>query len=420
MGGVFCPKCESSVEATAKFCLGCGHDFTTEGAITSTGHDLNQLKEVIRQREDLSMAEKFDMIAKVEEGANPITLGIAAAAVGEEDFEEESDSKKSNIFEEFYSFGESEAAKHAVRAVTRPTSAWALLDSGKLNLGQKMYREAMSVGLDASTQIHTVASGEHDDIDAEAMRAIPVLKPPTRSFCPKCGSDIHANTLMQWRKWRDLSNEVLSIQLEASMEASIIQVAAHFVSEVETLEKKLKQLKKDHRAAKKKLDKLDVEELRKSIEEEIRPGLEEEIRAELGIEAKSSAKGRTAATAGQTKESKAKTGASKGRASSATKSKAGQKKPGLFGGGKKSTKTFEGADGDKPEWFLSEALDTVYDPHGTGKVLKRKTILARSSEGNVRVEDVVLIYSSEGEDGLSELAWTSPITKYIIEAYDGC
>ena len=98
MGGVFCPKCESSVEATAKFCLGCGHDFTTEGAITSTGHDLNQLMEVIRQREDLSMAEKFDMIAKVEEGANPITLGIAAAAVGEEDFEEESDSKKSNIF----------------------------------------------------------------------------------------------------------------------------------------------------------------------------------------------------------------------------------------------------------------------------------------------------------------------------------
>ncbi|HIA89891.1 MAG TPA: zinc ribbon domain-containing protein [Candidatus Poseidoniales archaeon] len=415
MGGVFCPKCESSVEATAKFCLGCGHDFTTEGAITSTGHDLNQLKEVIRQREDLSMAEKFDMIAKVEEGANPITLGIAAAAVGEEDFEDESDSKKSNIFEEFYSFGESEAAKHAVRAVTRPTPAWGLLDSGKLNLGQKMYREAMSVGLDASTQIHTVASGEHDDIDAEAMRAIPVLKPPTRSFCPKCGSDIHANTLMQWRKWRDLSNEVLSIQLEASMEASIIQVAAHFVSEVETLEKKLKQLKKDHRAAKKKLDKLDVEELRKSIEEEIRPELEKEIRTELGIEAKSAAKGRSAAGT-----SKAKEGARKGRASSATKSKAVGKKPGLFGGGKKSTKTFEGADGDKPEWFLSEALDTVYDPHGTGKVLKRKTILARSSEGNVRVEDVVLIYSSEGEDGLSELAWTSPSTKYIIEAYDGC
>nr|MCS5536199.1 zinc ribbon domain-containing protein [Candidatus Poseidoniales archaeon] len=296
MGGVFCPKCESSVEATAKFCLGCGHDFTNEGAITSTGHDLNQLKEVIRQRDDLSMAEKFDMIAKVEEGANPISMGIAAAADGEEDFDDDEDGvRKSNIFEEFYSFGESEAAKHAVRAVTRPTPAWSLLDSGKLNLGQKMYREAMSIGLDASTQIHTVASGEHENIDAEAMRAVPVLKPPTRSFCPKCGSDIHANTLMQWRKWRDLSNEVLSIQLEASMEASIIQVAAHFVSEIETFEKKLKQLKKDHKAAKKKLEKLDVDELRKSIEEEIRPDLEKEIRAELGMESKSSAKGRSAA-----------------------------------------------------------------------------------------------------------------------------
>jgi hypothetical protein len=340
-------------------------------------------------------------------------MGIAAAASGEEDYEEDTEGKKgSNIFEEFYSFGESEAAKHAVRAVTRPTPAWSLLDSGKLNIGQKMYREAMSVGLDASTQIHTVASGEHDDIDAEAMRAVPVLKPPTRSFCPKCGSDIHANTLMQWRKWRDLSNEVLSIQLEASMEASIIQVAAHFVSEIETFEKKLKQLKKDHRAAKKKLSKLDVDELRQSIEEE--------IRAELGMESKSAAKGRTVASAGKAKAG-GKSGASKGQTTTTSKSKAkGKKAGGMFGGGKKSTKTFEGADEDKAEWFLSEALDTVYNPHGTGKVLKRKTILARSSDGNVRVEDVVLIYSSEGEDGLSELAWTSPSTKYIIEAYDSC
>ena len=30
------------------------------------------------------MAEKFDMIAKIEEGANPIKLGIAAPAEGEE------------------------------------------------------------------------------------------------------------------------------------------------------------------------------------------------------------------------------------------------------------------------------------------------------------------------------------------------
>ena len=45
MGGVYCPTCEASVEVTAKFCLSCGHDLTTQGPITATGHDLNQLKE---------------------------------------------------------------------------------------------------------------------------------------------------------------------------------------------------------------------------------------------------------------------------------------------------------------------------------------------------------------------------------------
>ena len=89
-------------------------------------------------------------------------------------------------------------------------------------------------------------------------------------------------------------------------------------------------------------------------------------------------------------------------------------------GGSEAWKTFDGKIEDKPEWFLSDALDTIYDPHGTGKKLKRKTILARSSEGNVRVEDVVMIYTSQGEKGLSELAWTSPFTRYIIEAYDAC
>jgi hypothetical protein len=83
-------------------------------------------------------------------------------------------------------------------------------------------------------------------------------------------------------------------------------------------------------------------------------------------------------------------------------------------------KTYEGEPDGKVDWFLSDALDTVFDPHGTGKVLKPKTILARSAEGNVRVQDVVRIYSGDGEDGLSELAWTSPFTKYIIEAFDAC
>jgi hypothetical protein len=81
MAGVYCPTCEADVEPAAKFCLSCGHDLTGQGPITSTGHDLNQLRDVIRLRDDLSMAEKFDMIAKIEEGANPIKLGIAAPGV---------------------------------------------------------------------------------------------------------------------------------------------------------------------------------------------------------------------------------------------------------------------------------------------------------------------------------------------------
>ena len=92
---------------------------------------------------------------------------------------------------------------------------------------------------------------------------------------------------------------------------------------------------------------------------------------------------------------------------------------GMFGA-KKAKKKYEGEDGGKVDWFLNEALDTVYDPHGTGKTIKAATILARSSDGNVRVRDVVRIYAADGEDGISDLAWTSPLTKYIIEAFDEC
>ncbi len=89
-------------------------------------------------------------------------------------------------------------------------------------------------------------------------------------------------------------------------------------------------------------------------------------------------------------------------------------------GAKTPKKTYEGKAAGKADWFLAEALDTIYDPHGTGKVVKAATILARSSDGNVRVRDIVRIYDVEGEAGISELAWTSPLTKYIIEAYDAC
>ena len=395
MAGVYCPSCEAKVEPASKFCLSCGNDLTVRGPITATGHDLNQLKDVIRSRDDLSMAEKFDMIAKVEEGANPILLGIAAPADDDDsEIGEETDALEliENAFTN-YQFGESEAAAAAVRATVRGTDGWVLVQKGDLDLSEGLFRDAMNLGMDASTHIHDVSSGEHEGIDPEAMRSIPVLKPPKRSFCPKCGSDIHSNTMMQWRKWRDSSGDVVSMQLEASMETALIQVASHYLTVIENIKKESKSV--------------DEDALKKKLEKEIRKELEKEF------------EGRTVATksTGKKTESSSKSTSATKKKSNATSPK--KKAGGLFGA-KKPKKTFEGDPADKADWFLAEALDTVYDPHGTGKVVKPKTILARSSDGNVRVQDVGRVYDSEGKDGISELAWTSPLTEYIIEAYDAC
>ena len=415
MAGVYCPTCEADVEPAAKFCLSCGHDMDVQGPITSTGHDLNQLKAVIRMREDLSMAEKFDMIAKIEEGANPIKLGIAAPAEGENfDLSDafgnvELESPGVNVTMDW---GKSAAANAAVRAVVRGTSAWDLIQDGKLDLNEGMFRTAMDTGMEASTHIHDVASGEHEGIDPDAMRAIPVLKPPKRSFCPRCGSDIHANTMLQWRKWRDSSSEVVSMQLEASMETALIQVASHYINVMQALQ--------DERDdAWTKIEKSDPalieEKLRDKLEKTIRKELEKEIRAELEEEFS----GREVSSVAKKDEKPAaKKSTDKKPAKKETKPK--PKKSGGMFGSKKVKRKYEGEEGGKVDWFLKDALDTIYDPHGTGKVLKPATILARSSEGNVRVRDVVRVYSSEGEEGISELALTSPFTRYIIEAFDAC
>ena len=403
MAGVFCPTCEAGVEAAAKFCLSCGHDLTVQGPITSTGHDLNQIKDVIRHREDLSMAEKFDMIARVEEGANPITMGIAAAADDGANFdigqafegagEEVSSFKK-------HEFGQSPAANAAVRAVVKGTSGWDMIKAGTLDMSDGMFRDAMNHGMDASTHIHDVASGEHEGIDPDAMRAIPVLKPPKRSFCPKCGSDIHNNTMLQWRKWRESSSDVVSMQMEAAMETALIEVASHYVNVIQAL--------KDERDdAVARAAKVAAE----GNEEALREKLESEIRAELEKEFKADGKSKPAAKS----EPKTKSEPKKTQSKPKSKPKSG----GLFGA-KRPKKTYEGEPGGKADWFLEEALDTVYDPHGTGKSVKAATILARSSDGNVRVRDVVRAYALQGRDGVSELAWTSPITEYLIEAFDAC
>jgi|TARA_B100000767_G_scaffold129999_1_gene123490 hypothetical protein len=418
MAGVYCPTCEAGVEPAAKFCLSCGHDLTGQGPITATGHDLNQLKEVIRHRDDLSMAEKFDMIAKVEEGANPILLGIAAPAEGEDmdlasAFGTELEELPSTSFGN-HEWGQSPAANAAVRAVVKGTNGWDLIQAGKLDLNEGLFREAMDNGMVASTHIHDVSSGEHEGIDPDAMRAIPVLKPPKRSFCPKCGSDIHANTMLQWRKWRDSSGAVVSMQLEASMETSLIQVAAHYLNVMQAM----KDERDDAISRAAKGDPAVIEsKLREELEKSIRKDLEKEIRSEMEEEFQ----GRSVASAGSSAKKPKKQASKSSTKAAASKAASGTKKKssGMFGP-KKVKKTYEGEAGGKADWFLSEALDTVYDPHGTGKSVKPATILARSSDGNVRVRDVVRIYDLEGEAGISELAWTSPLTKYIIDAYDAC
>lgn len=420
MAGVYCPICEADVEPAAKYCLSCGHDMDVQGPITSTGHDLNQLREVIRLRDDLSMAEKFDMIAKIEEGANPIHLGIAAPAEGEEvDISdafvtgEIEISAKPSIARDW---GSSPAANAAVRAVVRGTNAWDLIQDGKLDLNEGLFRSAMDTGMEASTHIHDVASGEHEGIDPDAMRAIPVLKPPKRSFCPKCGSDIHTNTMLQWRKWRDSASEVVSMQLEASMETALIQVASHYINVMQAIQDE----RDDAYGKLAKTDTAQIEKkLRGKLVKEIRKELEQEIRAEL-TEEFSNQEVSTAAKKTDSPKKATKKAAKPKPKNDTKKAKTKPKSGGGMFGPKKVKKKYDGEDGGKVDWFLKEALDTVYDPHGTGKVIKPATILARSSDGNVRVRDVVRIYAADGEDGISELAWTSPLTKYIIEAFDEC
>ncbi|MEE3134938.1 MAG: zinc ribbon domain-containing protein [Candidatus Thermoplasmatota archaeon] len=420
MGGVYCPKCEAEVDAVAKFCLACGHSFLNgEGPITSTGHDLNELKEAIKVREDISMAEKFNLMAQIEEGANPIRLGIAAPAEDDSSYEglpyleDQEKSDEEEISVNLMKFGDSAASNYAVNTVVGSSEAWDLVKSGKIDFSDKLYRESMTLGIDASKHIHDISTGEFEGVDADVIKEIPVLKPPKRSFCPKCGTDIHSFTMMQWRKWRDASSDVVGIQLEAAMETSIVKVSAHHINEMEDLKIDNSKLKAEIDDLKEQLENTD----KKSIEAKLRKSLTTKIRKELLKELKSGKD--SIEEKAESEEELDGDYEEDSEDTETTQSPAKKKAKSLFGPGKKS-KSFDGKKSEKPEWFLNEALDTVYDPHGTGKKLKRRTILARSSKGNVRVEDVVFDYAKSGEKGISELAWTSPTTKYIIEAYDSC
>ena len=390
MGGVYCPTCEASVEVTAKFCLSCGHDLGAQGPITATGHDLNQLKDVIRTREDLSMAEKFDMIARIEDGADPIKLGIAAAADdGQHAHGEPGEAPVELAPALQQAEWTSPAADAAVALVAGGSKLLDLKNAGAFDKLNETFSEAMNLGRDATIELIKVSQGMVLPAD-EALEALPIMQPPNKSFCPKCGSDIHANAMLQWQKWSSASTDLLTVQLEAAMRSSLMHLAASYRDKIQDLEDQLSDAKKAVEKAKQQAA--------------ATPAPAEEPAASEGSKKKATGKKAAAATS-----------APKKPKSTPAKPKVG----GLFGA-KKPKKTYEGEPGGKAEWFLEEALDTVYDPHGTGKPVKAAMILARSSEGNVRVRDVIRTYAVEGEEGVSELAWTSPLTKYLIEAYDAC
>ncbi|MBN29465.1 MAG: hypothetical protein CMB34_02210 [Euryarchaeota archaeon] len=390
MGGVYCPTCEASVEVTAKFCLSCGHDLSSHGPITATGHDLNQLKDVIRLREDLSMAEKFDMIARVEDGADPIKLGIAAAA--EEDQEATAEGLPAAPVEIAPALQQAEWTSPAVDAAVGLVSGGSkLLDLKNAGAFEKLndtFTEAMNLGREATIELLKVSQGMVLPAD-EALEVVPIMQPPNKSFCPKCGSDIHANAMLQWQKWSDASTDLLTIQLEAAMRSSLMHLAATYRDKIQDLEDHLSDAK------------IAVEKAKQEAAHAPAPAAEP-------------------ATEKTTKKASGKKAASTTSAPKKPKTTPAKPKTGGLFGAKKPKKTYEGEPGGKAEWFLEEALDTVYDPHGTGKPIKAAMILARSSEGNVRVRDVIRAYAVEGEDGVSELAWTSPLAKYLIEAYDAC
>lgn len=389
MGGVYCPTCEAGVEVTAKFCLSCGHNLTQQGPITATGHDLNQLKDVIRLREDLSMAEKFDMIARIEDGADPIALGIAAAADDDGTADETvSLPAASEVAPALQSAQWNDAAADAaVELAMADSKLLDLKNAGAFEKLDEQFTGAMDLGRNATLELLKVSQGLLLPAN-DALQGVPVMQPPNKAFCPKCGSDIHANAMLQWRKWSDASTDLLTIQLEAAMRSSLMHLAASYRDKIQDLEDQLTDAKKA------------IEKAKEEAASAPAPKQEKKPAKEKKSTGKAAATTKAAPAKSKPAPSKPKTG-------------------GLFGA-KKPKKTYEGEPGGKAEWFLEEALDTVYDPHGTGKPVKAAMILARSAEGNVRVRDVIRVYAVEGEDGISELAWTSPLTKYLIEAYDAC
>ena len=108
------------------------------------------------------MAQKFDMIAQVEDGADPIALGIAAAA-------DDGENALSNAFEaptatmeiapalQNVKWGNS-AADAAIEAVAS-SKLGDLKKSGTFDLENDVFHEAMDLGLKASVHLIQASQG---------------------------------------------------------------------------------------------------------------------------------------------------------------------------------------------------------------------------------------------------------------------
>ena len=96
--------------------------------------------------------------------------------------------------------------------------------------------------------------------------------------------------MLQWRKWRDHSGEVVQLQVQAAMEASGTQISGHHLNAVEELEIKIQDMQTMIDTANPDKVRADIAavlreeltvELTPIIEEDLRQRIEDEVRAEM-------------------------------------------------------------------------------------------------------------------------------------------
>ena len=152
----------------------------------------------------------------------------------------------------------------------RGTNGWDLIQAGKLDLKEDSFEARWTTVWETSTHIHDVASGEHEGIDPDAMHANSCSKTSEEVSVPNVVLIFARIQCFNGESGRDSASEVVSMQLEASMETSLIQVAAHYINVMQAM-----QDERDDAVT--KLSKGDPA----AIEEKLRKKLEKSIHKEL-------------------------------------------------------------------------------------------------------------------------------------------